>query len=180
MAHQCASGEDEVGPGCIEVLIHEEILLLPAEVGMYFGHFGVEKLADGYGCIGNGLERFLERCLVVQRLTGVRDEHGRYAEGVVLDEDRRSRVPGGVAARLEGGADASAGEGRGVRLLLDQGLAVEGLDHATLPVVFHQGVVFLGSHFRKGLEPVGDVRNAVSERPLLHAFGDFVSRGQVE
>ena len=180
VAHQCASCEDKVRPGCIEILVNEEILLLPAKVGMHLGYLWIEELADRYRSVGNGLERLLERCLVVQSFACVRDEHSRYAEGVILDEDGGSRIPSGVTAGLEGGADAAAGEGRGVRLLLNKGLAVEGLDHATLPVVFHQGVMFLGSHFREGLEPVGDVRDAVFERPFLHAFGDLVSRGQVE
>ena len=31
-------------------------LLLPAEVGMDLGDGGIEELADGHCCIGNGLE----------------------------------------------------------------------------------------------------------------------------
>ena len=79
-----------------------------------------------------------------------------------------------VGMRLEGGADAAAGERRGVRLLLGEHLAVEGFDHAAFSVVVDQGVVFLGSTLGQGLEPVGDVGHAVLHRPFFHAAGHAV------
>src|SRR5450631_3658343 len=65
----------------------------------------------------------------IERLPRPRGERRGDAEqrpvGVLEDEGRRGRVPGGVAAGLEGRADPAGGEGRGVGLALDQLLAGE-------------------------------------------------------
>ena len=70
-----------------------------------------------------------QRGLLVERLAGPGTERGgdaqRRAVGVVEDEGGAGRVPGGVAAGLEGGADAARGEARGVGLAADQLLAAE-------------------------------------------------------
>ena len=180
MAHQGASGQHQVRPGGKQVLVHEEILLLPAQVGMDFPDLGIEEPADRQGGIVHCLQRFLERRLVVQGLAGVGEEDRRDAERVLLDEDRRRRIPGRVATGLEGGPQAAAREGGCVRLLLDQGLAVEGLDHASLLVVFQQGIVLLGRQVVEGLEPVGDVGDAVAQGPGLHPVGHLVRRLHVQ
>ncbi len=50
MAHQGASGQHEVGSGHIEIFVYKEIFLLPAEVGLYFLHVGIEKPSHLEGC----------------------------------------------------------------------------------------------------------------------------------
>ena len=71
------------------------------------------------------LLRAQQRDLVVERLAGERDVGGgdgqRDAVGLDLQEDRAGDVPGGVAARLERGADAARREGARVGLALDAG-----------------------------------------------------------
>jgi len=42
MAHQCATGERQVGTGIIERLINQEVLLLPTQVGVDPGYIFVE------------------------------------------------------------------------------------------------------------------------------------------
>ena len=86
--HEGASGEHEVGAGGIKVLIHQKIFLFPAEVGINPLYFGVKQLADWNSRIAHGLQRLLERSLVVERFAGVGDEHGGDAKGVVLNEHR--------------------------------------------------------------------------------------------
>ena len=58
--------------------------------------------------------------------------------------------------------------------------AAELLDHASLAVVLDESVVFLGSAFGEGLEPVGIVGHAVFLCPLSDAFGHRIGDGAVE
>ena len=92
----------------------------------------------------------------------------------------RGRVPGGVAARLEGGADAAGGEGGGVRLALDQLLARELGDRVAVAGGRVEGVVLLGRGAGQRLEPVREVRRAALQRPVLHRRGDGVGQGRVQ
>ena len=174
MSHQSPAGDHQVRSRGIEGLIDKEIFLLPAKVGIYLRDRLVEKTADRNGCVGDGFQGLLERGLVVKSLAGVGDEDGRDAEGVVHDEDRGCRVPCRVASGLECGADASVGERGGVRLLLREGFAVEGLDDPSFAVVVDQGVVLLRGAFGQRLEPVGDVGDMMLHRPFFHSSGDSV------
>ena len=147
---------------------------------MHFPDRRVEQAADGQGSVTDGLEGLAERGLVVQGFARVGDEHRRDAEGVLLDKNGRGRIPGRIAAGFEGGAQAAAGEGGSVRFLLDQGFPVEGFDHASLPVVFQQGVVLFRRQIVQGLEPVGDVGHPVLQGPGLHPVGDLVGRVHIQ
>ncbi len=138
VAEQGASGDHQVRAGGVEAFVHKEILLFPAQVGIDLGHPGIEELADGDGRVAHGLEGLLERGLVVQGLAGIGNKDSRNAKGIFQDEDRGSRIPCRVAAGFEGGADAAAREGRGVRLLLGEHLAVESLDDAALAVIVNE------------------------------------------
>ena len=180
VAHEGAAGQQEVGTGAEEALVDEEVLLLPAEVGGHFADLRVEVVADGRRGLVDGFEGAQERGLVVEGFAGVGDEDRGDDEGVVDDEDRGSRVPGGIAAGFEGRADAAAGEAAGVRLLLDKHLAGEIFDHAALAVEIDEGIVLFGGAFGQGLEPVGVVRDPVFAGPLHHAFGDGVGNSAVE
>ncbi len=71
VAHERAAGEYEVGTGEIEVLVHEEILLLPSEVGDDLLHVGIEIVAHVSGSHVDGVERAEQRCLVVEGLTSI-------------------------------------------------------------------------------------------------------------
>ena len=180
VAHKGAARQHQVGAGAIEVGIDEEVLLLPTEIGLHLAHLRVEIVADVGGGHAEGVERAEQGSLVVEGLARIGDEDGGDAEGVVDDEDGGGGVPGGVAAGLEGVADAAAGERTGVGLLLDEQLAREVFDHAALAVVLHKGVVLLGGAAGQGLEPVGVVGDAHLHGPLLHAGGHGIGYGAVE
>ena len=143
-----------------------------------------EPAQDPQGLGAEGLLRAQERDLVVERLAGVRHEGGRDrhrdAVGLDLEEDRAGDVPGGVAARLEGGPDAARREGAGVRLALEQVLAGELGDRPAVAGRVQERVVLLGGRAGHRHEPVGVVGGAVRHRPLLHAVGDRVHDGRVE
>ena len=178
--HERAAGDHQVGPGRVQGLVDEEILLLPSEIAENLVHGRVEETADGQGGVRNGLDGLFQRGLVVQCLAGIGNENGRDTEGVTLDENRGGRVPRGISTRLEGGADASAGEGGSVGFLLCERLAVELFYHSPFTVILNQGVVLLGGAFGKGLEPVRDMGHVMVQGPFLHAPGDSVGGGAVE
>ena len=95
-------------------------------------------------------------------------------------EGGAGRVPRGVAAGLEGGAEAAGREARGVRLALHQLGAGEVEDHAAVAVGAHERVVLLGGQAGERLEPVGVVGGAVLDGPVLHRGGHHVGHLRVE
>ena len=121
---------DQVGPGEVEVAVDQEVFLLGAGGGRDRAGVRVaEQLQDALGLLVQGLHRAQQRRLLVERLAGPRAERRRDAQrravGVFQDVGRAGRIPGGVAAGFERGADAARGEARRVRLALDQFLAGE-------------------------------------------------------
>ena len=129
-AEEGAAGVDQVGPGVVEVLVDQEVFLLGADGGEDLRGLALpNSFRMRSACLRQRLHRAQQRRLLVERLAGPAREGGRDDErravGVLQDEGRAGRVPGGVAAGLERGADAAGGEASGVRLALDQFLAAE-------------------------------------------------------
>ena len=88
VAHQCAACQHKVRTCGIEILVDEEVLLLPSQVADTLLHVGIEIMTDiGSGNV-HGVERAQQRCLVVQGLTGVRNEDRRDTQRVVDDKHR--------------------------------------------------------------------------------------------
>ena len=172
--HEGASGEQEVGARGVEAFVDEEVLLFPTEVGVYAHGLVVEVGANGFGGAVHCGDRLFERGFVVEGFAGVADEDGGNHQRVVDDEDGAGGIPRRVAAGFEGGADAAVGERGGIGLLLHKEFAGEVFDHATLAVVLHEGVVFLGGALGEGLEPVCIMRDAHLDGPLLHALCDGI------
>ena len=100
--------------------------------------------------------------------------------GAFADIGRARRVPAGVAAGLERGADAARGEARRVGLALHQLLAAEFGDGRAGAGRAQEAVVLLGGQAGHRLEEVGVVGGAVLEGPVLHGAGDRVGDGRVE
>ena len=86
MAHEGASGQEQVRAGGVKPFVDKEIFLFPAEECLYFVHFRIEVAAYIYGCLVNCPQCLQKRSLIVQGLSGIGDEDGRDAEGVVNDE----------------------------------------------------------------------------------------------
>ncbi len=105
--------------------------------------------------------------LLVERLARVGAKRSGDAQHLVFDERVAGRVPGGVAAGLEGGAQTAAGEGGGVRLALDELLARKGHDGAAVVLRVDERIVLLGGDAGERLEPVRVVRGAVFD---AHSF----------
>ena len=134
--------------------------------------------------VGHRLLRAQQRGLVVQRLTGHRHEDGRDAQGVAVrvlqHVGRAGDVPAGVAAGLEGVAQAAAGEAGRVRLALDQGLAGELGERGAVAGRLEEAVVLLGGQAGQRVEDVRVVRRALLHRPVLHGRRDGVGDQRVE
>ena len=127
---QRPAGQQQVGPLLGEPPVDEEVLLLRPDVREHAaGRRVAEPAQDAQGLLAERLLGAEERDLVVERLAGEGDVGRRDRQGdavrLDLEEDRRGDVPGGVAARLERGADAARRERAGVGLALDQVLAGE-------------------------------------------------------
>ena len=178
--HQCASCHQQVGAGRIEPFVHEKVFLFPTEVDLYLLHIVIEETADLRCSLVNSMECTQQRSLVVESLAGIGNEYGGNTECVVNDEHRACGVPCRVAASLECVADTAVGETGCIRFLLNQQFTAECLNHTALAVVLHEGVVFLGSAFGQGLEPVRIVCNAHFHGPPFHAFSNSVSYGAVQ
>ena len=175
----------KVGTLHIETLVDKEVFLFRTErYDRAAAVFLAEALHKAFRLFAQNLHRAQQRRLFIQDFARIRAERRRNVERrdavFALDERGRSRVPSGVAAGLEGGAKAARGEARGVRLALDEGLAREGLERATVTRGLHEGIVLLGRDAREGLEPVRVMRGTLLERPLLHSVGHLVGDVEVE
>ena len=179
---QRATSQQQVGTGGIYGFVDKEILLFPTQIRIDLMHGGVEEMTHVGGGAIDGVQRLEQRRLVVESLAGIGDKDGGDAEGVVDHEGRRRGVPGGVATSFEGIADAAVGETGAVGLLLRQQFARELLDDVAsrLTGIFDEGVMFLGRALGEWLEPVGVVRGAHVQRPVLHAYSHIVGHFAVE
>ena len=165
--------------------VDQEVLLLgPAERHDVVEVLVPEQLQDALGLGAHGLLAAQQRRLVVERLTGHRDEHRRDAQRVavrVLQDVRRAGdVPARVTAGLEGAAQATRGEAGAVRLALDQGLARELGERGAVADRIEEAVVLLGGQARHRVEDVCVVGRALRQRPVLHRRGDGVGHGRIE
>ncbi len=182
---QGAAGGDQVGTLEEVLLVDQEVLLLRADgrVDVPAGLVAEQpQRLDRRG--RERVHRTQQRDLAVQGLAGPRRERGRDAEQgpvrVLEDEGRAGRVPGGVAASLEGRPQATGREGGGVGLTLDQLLAGEAGQHLASAGGLEEGVVLLRGRTGQRLEHVGVVGGAVFQRPRHHRLGDRVGQGGVE
>ena len=180
MAHQRASGHQQVGAGGVQSFVNQKIFLLPAQVGNHFLYFRIEIAAYVDGCLVYGTQGFQQRCLVVQRFAGIGNENSRDAKGVVHDECRGGGVPCRVTAGFECIADAAVRETGCIRFLLYKQFAGEFLHHAALAVVFHKSIVLFGSTFGQRMEPVRIVGRPHFHRPFLHTCGNLVGYAAVQ
>ncbi len=184
-AEEGAAGQDQVGTRVVVLLVHEEVLLLGTDRGEDPLRLLVAEQAQRPDRdLRERVHRAQQRDLRVECLARPGDERRRDAEQgavrVLDDEGGAGRVPGGVAAGLEGVADAPRRERGGVRLALDQLLAREAGQPAAVAVRLEERVVLLRREARERLEDVRVVGRAALQRPVLHRLGDGVGEGGVE
>ena len=136
-------------------------------------------------CAETASTRAHQRCFAVKGLTRVGIEHRgdiqRLASVLVAKQEyRRGRVPRRVAAGLKRRTDAAGREGRSVRLTLDEHFPGKLAEHLPVRRGRQEGVVLFSRQPGHGLEPVGVMRSAVFESPILHGSGDDVGIGRIK
>ena len=180
-AKERAAGVEQVLALCKKLLVHEEIFLLRADGNVHGGDVRVaEELQHAHGLPADGLHGTEERRFFVECLAAVGTEGGGDAEGIVLDEGIGGRVPCGVAARFKGGAQAAGGETGGVRFAAHKLLAGEFHDDVAALDGGNEAVVLFSGDAGHGLEPVGEMRCALFDGPILHGICDHVRYGSVQ
>ena len=175
----------EVRPQADHLQVDEEVLLLGAQRGV--GMAGVDDAEEAGHALELDLQgalRAQQRRLLVERLAVVAAEDGRYVEDGDLrglhDEGGAGRIPGGVAAGLEGGPQAAVGKAGGVRLALDQLAPGELRDRPALAVGREEGLVLAGRGARQRQEPVGKMRGPALDGPRAHRVGDLVGDRRID
>ena len=180
-AEQRAAGILQIGARIIILLVYEEILLLRADRRRdALGVLVAKQAQDTQRLLADRIHRTQQRGLFVQDFTGIGAERRRDAQGAVLDERIARGVPGGVAARLKGGAQSAGRERGGVRLALDQFLAGKFHDDVAALGRGDEAVVLFRRDAGHRLEPMGVVGRALGDRPVLHCIGNHVCDGRVE
>ena len=183
-AEEGSSGVDEIRPVEIELPVDQEVLLLGTAGRDHAVGLRSEQLQDAHRLLGQAVHRAQQRRLLVERITGPAHERRRDDERRTVrrhqQPGRAGRVPRGVAARFERRAHAARREARGIRLALHQFLAAELGNSAAVRRRGEERVVLFRRDPGHRLEPVGVVRRAVLDRPVLQRAGDDVRNGRVE
>ena len=171
-AKERAAGDDQIRPLLVIGLVDQEILLLRAHGRRHAGDMLAKEPEHPARLTADGVHRAQQRRLLVENLAGVGAKRRGDAQRVILNERIAGRVPRGVAARLERGPQSAGGEGRCVRLALDELFAGKLHDDRAIGTGRDKGVVFFGGDAGHRLEPVGVVRCALFNGPILHRIGD--------
>ena len=178
---QRAAGVNEILALFIHGAVNEKILLLRSYRGFHGMHIRIAEECQYPHCLPvDGFHGAQQSRFLIQRLAAVGAEHGRNAQHAVLDKGIRSCVPRGVAACLKRGAKPAGGEGGSVRLALNQLLARKLHNDLAAVLGGNKAVVLLGSHAGHRLKPVGKVRGAALDCPVLHRVGNNVRHRQVK
>ena len=162
------SGQHQIGTSIVQRRIHQKIFLFGTEGRNHLGNILVKILANRRRSGIHCRDRTQQRRLVVQSLARIGHEHRRDAQGRPYDKSRRGRIPCRVSARLEGIAQPSVGERRGIGFLLDELCSIEALHGPSAGNRFKERIVLLGRSARERLEPMRVVCCAVVDGPLLH------------
>ncbi len=172
-AEQRSSGIEQVRAGKEEIAVDQEILLLGAGGGSH--HAGIVMAEQLQNALRLNVERLhgaQQRSLMVQRLAGPGDKRRRNAQGIavgiLVNIGRAGHVPGRVATRLKGGADAARGETGRVRLGLDQRIAGKLRDCPARAVGVKKAVMLLRREAGQRKKDVGEMRRAFVQRPGFH------------
>ena len=185
-AEQGPVADHQVGALEVQLAVDQEVFLLRSDRGVDPVNAGVgpEQTEDPHRLLRERFHRAEQGDLGVQRLAGPRHEGRRDAErdGAAApdQEGGAGRVPRGVAAGLEGRAEAAGREARRVGLALDQVAPGEVEHHPPRPVRRDQGIVLLGGGAGQRLEPVREVGRPVLDGPVLHRRRDHVGHLRIE
>ena len=169
----------QVDPGIEQGFVRQEIFLLQADVGGNAADMAVKEFGNVGGRLIQRLQGTEQGDFHIQGFTGIGYEYRRDTQGAVQDKDRRSRVPGGIAARFKGIAQTAVGETGGIRFLLDEGIAAETLEGSPLLHRDKSLVLFCRCPC-KWLEEMGIMRRTVLQGPGFHGRSNLVGHAPVD
>ena len=120
-----SSAHNKVGTGQEEVSVNQKVFLFDSQTGFNGANLSVKNLANAGSCFAYGFNGLEERSFVVECLSGVCNKNGGNAQGFgqggFVDKCGAGRVLSGVATGFEGRTNSTAGKGRGIGFLLNQG-----------------------------------------------------------
>ena len=174
-AEEGSPGVNQIRPFFKHFPVDQEVLLFRSHTGPHiFGVFS-EQLQNPLCLLVQRLHGAEQRRFLIQRVSRIGTESGRNTQGVVLDKCIGSGIPGRIASRLKSCPQPSGGEGRGVRLSLEQLFSAELHDDPAVRGRSDKTVMFLRRHACQRLEPVGKMSRAVFHRPVPHLACDCLS-----
>ena len=163
------------------LLVHQKVFLLRADGGGDPLHIRLSKeLQDPESLPVDGFHGPEQRCFLVQRFTAIGTEGGGDAKGLSLDKGVAGGVPGGIAPRLEGCPQTAGGEGRGIRLALDQLFPGEFHNDPSVRGRGDETVMLLGRGAGQRLEPVGKVGGPLFDGPIPHGGSHGIGHIRVQ
>ena len=120
-AQQCSTGGDQVRPGEVPFPVHQEELLLPADVADDFRHLGfTQKVQESDALLVDGQIGPQQGGLLIQGFAVPGHERRRDVERLPVHERRRVGVPTDIGCCLVGLAKSAVRERRTVRFGLEQ------------------------------------------------------------
>ena len=180
-AKESAARHHQVGALAVNLLVHQEILLLRAHGGKHAHDLRVaEDAKDAQRLLAERLHGAQQGRLFVQRLPAIGAERRGDAQRALLDEGIAGGVPGGVATGLKGGTQAAGGERARVRFAAHQLLAAKLQKDLAVLERGDERVVLFSGHAGHGLKPVRIMRRAHLQRPVLHGVGHHARHRRVQ
>ena len=123
---------------------------------------------------------FEKRCLVIERFACISYENSGDAQSIVYDECRWWGIPCGVSACFECIAYTAIGEGRSIRLLLNEQFACKLFHHSSFAIVLYKSIMFFGCTFGEWSKPVRIMSSSHFNGPLFHSGSHFIGNTTIQ
>ena len=168
--------EQDADMGCF---IHQKIFLLPSQCGNHSLHVFIEILANADSCLVDQRQGLQHRRFIIQGFARISHEYRRYTQGVVVDESRRSRIPGGISSGFKSIPDTAVRKTRCIGLLLYQHPAVEGFYHTSVFLQIDKPIVFFCRSSVQGMKPMGVMGCSLFYSPGFHRCSHLIGQSPV-
>ena len=180
-AEQGAAGGTQVFALVVQLLVHQEVLLLGTNLSDdALALVVAEETQQTQSLTTHFVHGTQQGGFLIQGVAGIGAEDGGNAQGTLLDKCERGGVPCGIAAGLKGGTQTAGGEGGGIGLAAHQFLSGEFHHDSAAGDGGDEAVVLLGGDAGHGLEPMCIVSGTLLGCPLFHGFCNFICGGKIQ
>ena len=179
MAHQSTAAQFQVRPGIEQGFVDQKIFLFPSQGCRHFFHIFIEILANADSCLVDQRQGLQHRRFIIQGFARISHEYRRYTQGVVVDESRRSRIPGGISSGFKSIPDTAVRKTRCIGLLLYQHPAVEGFYHTSVFLQIDKPIVFFCRSSVQGMKPVSVMGCSLFYSPGFHRCSNLIGQSPV-